>query len=116
MGLPALWKGILYDESARGAARALVSDLSVEQRSQLFTNAIRWSLDGPFPGGDGQIREVVQELLRIARAGLPEEERRFLDPLEADAKAELDPAHRLLARWNELGGDTATWFLEQSYW
>ena len=116
LGLPALWKGILYDDSARASARALVTDLSVSQRTELFTNAIRWSLDGPFPGGDGQIREVAAELIRIASAGLPADERRFLAPLQADAAADLDPAHRLLARWNELGGDTATWFLEQSYW
>jgi glutamate--cysteine ligase len=115
MGLPALWKGVLYNDAARSAARALVTDLSVEQRSQLFTNAIRWSLDGPFPGGDRQIREVALELLSIAQAGLPDNERRFLDPLIEDARADLDPAHRLLARWHELGGDTATWFLEQAY-
>lgn len=116
MGLPALWKGILYDAGAREGARGLVEELTVDQRAQLFQNAIRWSLDGPFPGSDRLIREVVQELLRIASGGLPEEERRFLEPLREDAHAELDPAHRLLARWNELGGDTAAWFLEQSYW
>jgi len=116
MALPALWKGILYDDAARGTARALVSDLSVEERGRLFTNAVRWGLKGPVPGRDELISEVAAALVKCASDGLPEQERRLLAPLAQDVESGSDPAHRSLALWRELGGDTAQWFLRHAYW
>ena len=134
LALPALWKGIFYDAQARREGAALVADLNVEQRQQLFQNAIRWSLNGQIPGTGTQnptsIRDVATSLIDIAAAGLDrlgnptdgskalagENESAYLDPLRAAVTNDKapSPAHALLQRWHDLDGDTAKWFLEQT--
>ena len=136
IALPALWKGVLYDASARQEARALLDDLDHEQRIRLFSNVIRWSLDAPIPGrvngASAQVRDLAAELVRIAGDGLdrlslpfdsaPEapalarpNERRYLDPLLEDLSSpEGSRAQRLLARWRELDGDAVKWMREQA--
>ncbi len=126
LALPALWKGILYDGQARAAARTLMQDFSLDQRAKLFDNSVRWSVQGPTPGADGQpIAELAQELLTLSAQGLGRmatlptplakpDEARFLEPLFEDLdRPEGSAAHALLARWHSLGGDTSTWLREQ---
>jgi glutamate--cysteine ligase len=87
--LPALWVGLLYDESALDAASDLVKDWSHEEREALRRDTPRLGLRTPFR--TRSVREVAAEMLRIARAGLKarartnsigEDERIFLAALE----------------------------------
>lgn len=66
--LPALWKGILYDNEAMNAAWQLVSDLSLRERVELLASAARAALRSSV--GGRPMRDVAQELLAIAVAGL----------------------------------------------
>ncbi len=66
--LPALWVGLLYDESALDAALDLVKDWSHEEREALRRDTPRLGLRAPFRRHS--VREVAAEMLKIARAGL----------------------------------------------
>lgn len=136
LALPALWKGVLYDLPARAEARALLDDLDPQQRRDLFDRVTRWTLDAPIPGrlngSSATVRELALELVRIAMEGLDRlalpsdqspdappiadpDERHYLQPLLDDLRnPEGSRPTRQLARWRELGGDTAAWLREQA--
>lgn len=133
LGLPALWKGIFYDHQARKNSLTLVKDMSIPQREQLFTNAIRFSLKGAVPGsGDKDqtlIKELASQLVEFAAQGLDRlaidsderqalagpNEKRHLQPLrDAIDNPHGSPAHQLLKQWHELNGDTQKWFAAQA--
>ena len=112
--LPALWVGLLYDQSALDAAWDLVKDWTMEQREALRSAVPTQALDAGIPGG-GTLRDLAKDVLGIARGGLAararlngsgDSEAGFLDPLEqivADGKV---PAQRLLEKFHgEWGGD-----------
>lgn len=136
LALPALWKGLLYDAEARRDARALLDDLSPEQRQELFLRVTRWSLDAPIPGrtngASATVRDLAIHMLRLAIDGLdrlasplPEapdapplagpDEARYLRPMHdrLASGAPSRPEH-LLQRWQELHGDTPAWLREQA--
>src|SRR5690606_9167363 len=109
--LPALWVGLLYDDTALDAAWDLVKDWTREERNFLRDEAPRLGLRTPFRGGT--LQDVARETLRIARAGLSarhrldrsgEDERGFLSPLEEIVETGITPAETLLdayaGRWN----------------
>jgi glutamate--cysteine ligase len=114
--LPALWVGLLYDQTALDAAWDLVKDWSMEEREALRNAVPRLALDAPVPGGR-TLRDIAPEVLRIARAGLTargqlnssgDNETGFLAPLEEIVSSGKVPAQRLLDRFNgEWGGDIA---------
>ncbi|MFO0995675.1 MAG: glutamate--cysteine ligase [Alphaproteobacteria bacterium] len=92
--LPALWVGLLYDETALDAALDLVKDWSGEERETLRRDTPRQGLHAPFRSRT--VREVAVEMLKIARAGLKararinsvgEDESVFLAPLETIAES-----------------------------
>jgi len=66
--LPALWVGLLYDESALAAALDLVADWTAEERQQLRLGVATTALATPFR--DRTVRDVAREVLAIARSGL----------------------------------------------
>ncbi|MBF0628847.1 MAG: glutamate--cysteine ligase [Magnetococcales bacterium] len=111
--LPALWKGLLYHEDALLACWELVKDWSHDERAAIHANVPRLALNTPIPG-QRTLRELAQEILPHAKAGLAAhnrlnakgcDETMFLKPLFATAASGLTPAERLLAayhqRWNE---------------
>ncbi len=88
--LPALWVGLLYDQSALDAAWDLVKDWTMEEREALRNAVPKLALDAPIPGG-GKLRDIAGEVLDIARSGLAargrsntggDNETGFLDPLD----------------------------------
>ncbi len=106
--LPALWVGLLYDQSALDAAWALVKDWSLEDRQTLRDSVPRLALDAPLPGG-GKLRDIAGEVLDIAAAGLKargrlnasgDNESGFLDPLREIVRTGKVPAQLLLDRFN----------------
>ncbi|WAT17854.1 glutamate--cysteine ligase [Aurantiacibacter sp. MUD11] len=112
--LPALWVGLLYDQSALDAAWDLVKDWSMEEREELRMAVPKLALDAPVPGGR-TMREFAAEVLDIAHAGLVARDRRnsmgdnesgFLNPLREIVDSGKVPAQRLLDLYHgEWGGD-----------
>lgn len=109
--LPALWVGLLYDQSALDAAWDLCKDWTHEERAMLRVDAPKYGLHTPFRGGT--LQNVAREMVKIAQAGLRarncvspagEDETHFLEPLQAIAESGETPAEALLklynGRWN----------------
>jgi len=112
--LPALWVGLLYDQTALDAAWDLVKDWDMESREALRAAVPKLGLDAPLPGG-GTLRDIAGEVLAIARSGLSararfnkagDNETGFLAPLDEIVRTGKVPAQRLLDKFHgEWGGD-----------
>jgi glutamate--cysteine ligase len=104
--LPALWVGLLYDQTALDAAWDLVKDWSAEERQALRDQVPRDALSTPFR--KGTVRDVAREALAIAEAGLKarnrvntkgEDETVYLEFLLDTVASGRTPADELLARY-----------------
>ena len=104
--LPALWKGILYDDGARDAAWRLVADWSFAEREAALEAVARRGLSARVAGRP--VLPLARELVEIARAGLARigdgrggetDERGFLDPLAAVAERGRSPGEEVLTLW-----------------
>ncbi len=114
--LPALWVGLLYDQTALDAAWDLVKDWDMEGRELLRASVPKLGLDAPLPGG-GTLRDIAGEVLSIARSGLAargrlnaggDNETGYLEPLAEIVAAGKVPAERLLDLYHgEWGGDVS---------
>ena len=109
--LPALWAGLLYDDSSLDAAWDMVRDWSMEERLQLRVDAPKLGLRAMIR--DRTLQSIALEVLELASSGLTarnrlslsgENETGFLETLFVNAKAGLTPAENKLAlyhsRWN----------------
>jgi glutamate--cysteine ligase len=105
--LPALWAGLLYDQSSLDAAWDLASNWSMEERLQLRTDAPKYGLKAEVAGRN--LQELSLELLEIARAGLSarnylnsagDNETGFLAPLQETAESGITPADRKVALYH----------------
>jgi glutamate--cysteine ligase len=121
--LPALWVGLLYDQTALDAAWDLVKHWTMEEREALRNAVPRLGLDAPIAGGR-RLRDIAPEVLRIARAGLTararlnssgDNESGFLEPLDEIVASGKVPAQRLLDLYHgEWRGDVSRVY-EQSF-
>ncbi|MCP9223731.1 glutamate--cysteine ligase [Erythrobacter sp. LQ02-29] len=112
--LPALWVGLLYDQTALDAAWDLVKDWSMEEREALRDAVPKLALDAPIPGG-GRLQDLAKDALKIARAGLSararlgeggDNETGFLSTLDEIVESGKVPAQRLLDKFHgEWNGD-----------
>jgi glutamate--cysteine ligase len=93
--LPALWKGILYDDDAGQAAWELVQDLEFAERQALWAECRGPGMRSP------RVQRLCAALLAVARQGLERQdvrdskgrtEARFLDGLEALVASGRSPA------------------------
>jgi glutamate--cysteine ligase len=122
--LPALWVGLLYDETARAAAWDEVKGWSIEERQRLRDAVPRLGLKAATPGGE-TLQELGHRVLAIAEAGLNararlnaagDSESGFLDPLREVLATGRTPAERLLDLYNgEWAGDISRIYEEQSF-
>jgi glutamate--cysteine ligase len=122
--LPALWVGLLYDQTALDAAWDLVKHWSIEERSQVRHQVPRLALTTPVPGG-GTVRDLAAHVLEIAAGGLSsrgrlnsagDNEGGFLDPLREVVATGMTPADRLLDKYeNEWNGDVSRIYEEFSF-
>src|SRR5699024_7819252 len=101
--LPALWVGLLYDDTALDAAWDLVKDFSMAERNALRDGVPKQALKLPFR--NGSVRDQALETLKIGGHGLKRRARRneqgadetmFLEPLMEFAQANQTPAERKL--------------------
>src|SRR5690349_5204102 len=123
-GLPALWVGLLYDQTSLDAAWDLVKDWSIEQREKLRHDVPRLALDAVTPDGES-MREFAGRVLDISADGLTrramlnsagDNEGGFLDPLRDVVATGMTPADRLLARYNgPWNGDVSEIYEEFSF-
>jgi len=104
--LPALWKGLLYDDDAREAAWRLVADWTFPEREAALEAVARRGLAAEVAGR--LVLPLARELVAIARRGLgrigdgsagESDEGSLLDPLEAVAEHGRSPGEEVLARW-----------------
>jgi glutamate--cysteine ligase len=109
--LPALWTGLLYDATSLDAAWDLVKDWSAEERQSLRDAVPRTALRTPLRRTT--LLEVARQVLAIAQAGLQrrafanakgEDERTFLEPVEAILRDGLTPADEILLRYERDWG------------
>jgi glutamate--cysteine ligase len=122
--LPALWVGLLYDQTALDAAWDLVKGWSMEEREALRNAVPKLALDAPLPVG-GRLGDIAGEVLEIARGGLAargrlnssgDNETGFLDPLHEIAATGRVPAQRLLDLYHgEWQGDLSRIYAEKSF-
>jgi glutamate--cysteine ligase len=105
--LPALCKGLIYDDDARAAAWEIVADLEFGQRMDLWRRARTNGLADP------EVLDKCKRLLTIARAGLERldvrdskgrTEARFLESLERQVERGATPANDALAQLGEAPG------------
>ncbi|MBW2495007.1 MAG: glutamate--cysteine ligase [Deltaproteobacteria bacterium] len=103
--LPALWKGILYDATARAAAANLVEAEQAE-REAAAESVSRLGLAAHYAGRP--ILDLARELVEIARGGLERighagpsapDESAFLDPIFAQLALEKSPGQVVLECW-----------------
>lgn len=66
--LPALWVGLLYDQTALDAAWDLVKDWTAEDRANLKAAVPKQALKAKF--GKGTVRDLALDTVKIARLGL----------------------------------------------
>jgi glutamate--cysteine ligase len=112
--LPAFWKGILYCRIARGEARELLKELTVEDALASMGQAARLGLRGKVADGRS-LAELATELVAIASRGLcrqdacgeaGEDERVWLEPLAGRAASGRTPADESLEAFAS-GGEAA---------
>ena len=121
--LPALWVGLLYDQTALDAAWDLVKDWTVEDHDYLRSHTPRTGLATRFQGRP--LSELGREVVEIAHAGLRARKRLdahgndetiYLAPLDRAVASGLAPADELLEKWQgEWGGDFAPLFRDYAY-
>jgi glutamate--cysteine ligase len=111
MALPALWTALLYDESSRREARALI-DCRFEALVDFQEAVSREALEARL--GSTPALDLARDLLALAddglrrrhEAGLPDE-RPYLDPLREIVASGLTGADRTLALYARTNGDPA---------
>jgi len=96
-GLPALWRGLLYDDASLDAALGLVPRLSFSEHLAFHEEAQRNGLRGKLRRTS--LASMALEMIRLARAGLQHldpDDVPLLDALEARAKLGRSPAEDVL--------------------
>jgi glutamate--cysteine ligase len=122
--LPALWVGLLYDDTALDAAWDVVKGWSMEERQVLRDSVPRLGLDAPI-GGGRKLGDIAAEVVEIARSGLAararlnavgDNETGYLAELQEIVATGKVPAQRLLERYHgEWQGDIGRVYAEQSF-
>ncbi len=112
--LPAFWVGLLYDDAAQKAARALTKGWSVAEIVALRNAVPAQALQATI--GGRTLRDVARDVMAIARGGLKARglgEEMHLDPLDAIVATGQTQADRWLERCaGAWGGDVSKVFAE----
>jgi glutamate--cysteine ligase len=122
-GLPALWVGILYDQTALDAAWDLVKDWTCEERAAMRASVPVLAFKTPFRSRT--VGDLARDMLDIAQAGLRARasedaigttEEGFLQPLNDLVERGYTRAEELLRKWrSEWNGDLSRLFSEYNF-
>lgn len=93
-GLPALWAGILYDETSLDAAWDLVKDWTDAEREAMRAAVPKLAFHTPFRRRT--VRDLAREMLEISAAGL--RRRAALDSAGASEEGFIEPLRNLVER------------------
>jgi len=118
--LPALWKGLLYDEQAESEAWTLIADWSFDEVNALRQAVPRTALQTPFR--QTTVLKLCEQVLDISRAGLQrlkqcnaegKDESIFLNPvIQAVACGQTQADHWLKLYHGEWNQDIDRAFIE----
>jgi glutamate--cysteine ligase len=106
-GLPALWAGLYYDDTALDAAWDMVKDWTVEERAAMRASVPQLAFKTPFRNTN--VRELARQMLDISTHGLRRRakmdhdgssEEGFLQPLQELADRGFTRAEELLESCN----------------
>jgi glutamate--cysteine ligase len=121
--LPALWVGLLYDQSALDAAWDLVKDWTIEEHNALRRDVPALGLKTPFR--HGTLQDIARQAMAIASDGLKArayfdgsgmDERVYLRELQEIADTGRTPADRLIDLYHtDWQGDVRRIFEVESY-
>ena len=123
--LPALWVGLIYDQTALDVAWDLAKGWDAETREEWRVEASVRGLQAEV--GGVAMRDIAGEVLRIARSGLKarsmpglggmvQDERHFLHALEDSVENASVPADELMELYNgDWRGDLGRVYAERSY-
>jgi glutamate--cysteine ligase len=115
--LPALWVGLLYEQSSLDAAWDLVKSATAEQRQAMRDQVPVHGLNAKFMGRS--LRDLAKDILEIARKGLNlrhYSESKFVDVLDHEVHAGHTQADVLLEKYNGTWGrDISKVFAESAY-
>jgi glutamate--cysteine ligase len=122
-GLPALWVGIFYDQTALDAAWDMVKDWTCEERAMLRASVPSLAFKTPFR--NRTVLDLAREMLAISQAGLRARAREdaggtteegFLQPLLDLVERGYTRSEELLRRWKtEWDGDLSRLFTEYNF-
>ena len=122
--LPALWVGLLYDDSALDAAWDEVKHWTIEDHHRIRAEVPKLGLAAKGPRGR-TFQQLGKQILDIAAAGLSsrarlngagDSEQGFLDPLYEVITSGKTPAEKLLDRYHgEWNGDLSKIYDEMSF-
>ncbi len=105
--LPAFWVGLLYDDSALGAAWDVARGWSEEEREALRGDAAKLGFKAEV--GGRSVQEIALEVLEISRQGLRARAR--LGNLKEDETTYLDPLAKIAKSGITMGEFTAQQYL-----
>ncbi|PCI89098.1 MAG: glutamate--cysteine ligase [Hyphomicrobiales bacterium] len=121
--LPALWVGLLYDDTALDAAYDLIKDWTTEEMLELRNAVPRTALKTPFRNGTTQ--DIAKQMIKISHQGLTarnlkdsngDNEAQFIDNIAEIAESGRTNADVLLEKYHgEWAGDITRIFKEYSY-
>jgi glutamate--cysteine ligase len=109
--LPALWVGLLYDDTSLAAAWDIVKDWSAEERQKLRDDVPKLGLAATIRGRS--MLDLARQCLALAHEGLGRrhrldadrrDETRYLEPLDECVTRGITPAEELLQKYHGLWG------------
>ncbi|MFP6656451.1 MAG: glutamate--cysteine ligase [Myxococcota bacterium] len=104
--LPAIWKGLLYDEGAREASWRLLGDISAEELDAGQLDVAKRGLRADL--GSRKVLDLARELVAFSAEGLrrigesagsEQDEQVFLDPLRSQIEKGISPGEEIADRW-----------------
>jgi glutamate--cysteine ligase len=101
LALPALWKGVLYDDRARRQARALVPSVEPDAHAEQFGDVYRDGLTAE--SGGEKVWDLAAALIDVAEAGLKRQNED--DEVARQEGAMLEPVRRRVERQESLADE-----------